>query len=174
MKEQPPTPEQRTPGNHSYKTFFADDQKLMQSDEWDYKNKELAFNVEKNSIEALQDDTLSAEQKNAKYDALWLWYHHAAQIAYAKYKDIDTARAYIDKALEYGEKSDSTNQITPLLKLLLHGQFIEARKFAEDLPDNKIETKDDGTTEEIDNYEKKTALELIQQFESENIQRHKA
>lgn len=150
MSELPPrSSEKPLLGKDFYSRFLEEDQKLMKSGKWDYKDETSRLNTLKTSIESTPDSTLSEEQVNDKNSALWLWYHHASQFAYTKHADTQTALAFIDKALEYREKIQSHNQITPLLRLIYMGDMIGAKAFTDTIPDS----------------EKKTALNLVSYFE---------
>jgi hypothetical protein len=152
----------------NYSTFSEEDQKLMKSGGWDHKDKTLLLNRLKINIEALEDSSLSELELSDKNNALWLWYHHASQFAYTKYQDTETAIAFIDKALEYRERTGLDNQITPLLKLLYSGNISEARAFAESIPQRVREQNEDGTQEEINNPEYDAGLALVSHFEKLN------
>ena len=167
MSEQPPkhSPEKIQIDRINYSDFSKEDQRLMKSGEWDPQNPELVLNKMKAEIEALDDSSLSEQELSDKDNALWLWYHHGSQFAYAKYHDTETAIAYIDKALEYREKIGLDNQITPLLKMLYTGNLVEARTFAESLPKKVLEKNTEGIEEEVDNVEYETALLLVGYFE---------
>ena len=154
-------------GSGFYDAFLATDQKLMESGEWDSENPNLDLNRQKLALESIDDSTLSKEQLLQKKNALWLWYHHAAQDAYFRHRNRDAASTLIDKALMYRDSVGLNNQITPLLKLLFSNRIDEARTFADSLPDMRSEKDAGGTMKEIENYEKKTALQLVSRFESE-------
>jgi hypothetical protein len=148
-----------------YSRFSDEDQRLMHNGEWDYVDSETLLNKLKAELEATDDTQLTEEQLSDKENALWLWYHHASQMAYAKHKDTQTALDFIDKALMYRERIGLDNQITPLLKLLYLGDTEEARKFAENIPETVVEKNENCDEAEVVNVEKETAFALVSHFE---------
>lgn len=151
-----------------YFKFSDEDQKAMKVGVWPYKDPEWVLNKWKTELETSDDKNLSEEQRENKWNALWLWYHHASQFAYTE-GNIETALTFINKALEYREKVGLfDNQITPLLKLLYLSDIEQAKLFFETIPSRVVGTKADGSTEEVDNEEKETAASLIEYFEKQN------
>ncbi len=151
----------------SYFKFLDEDQKAMRSGTWDYKNPKWVLNQWKDDFERVDDSLLSDEGRQSKWNALWLWYHHASQFAY-KEGDTQTALVFIDKALEFREKGGLTNQITPLLKLLYLGDVEGAKAFAATIPQKREANTPDGRIEVVDNPERTMATELIAYYEAQS------
>ncbi len=103
------SPEHSPADRIQYVRFSEEDQRLFISRERDYLNPELELNRLKNEIEALDETTLSEQEVCDRDNALWLWYHHGFQIAYAKHHDRQTAIAFINKTLEYGVEEEIDN-----------------------------------------------------------------
>lgn len=166
MNESAPNPERLTLDNEFYFKFSAEDQRAMHAGRWPYKDPEWILNKWKERLEETNDSELSPKELENKQNALWLWYHHASQFAYAD-GDPETALSYIEKALYFREQIQLENDITPLLKLLYQGNIEEAKRFAETIPARVPERQEDGTEAEVDNVERETAAWLIQHFEGQ-------
>jgi hypothetical protein len=145
-----------------YQRFLAEDQRAMTDGTWDYRDEKFALRGLKEAIEAVGDEGLSDEERAVKDRALWLWYLHAAQDAYFRHGEPDVAVGFIDKGLEHNR---ANNQVTPVLKLLFSGKIAEARIFAESLPDTKTEEDEVDRKVEVENMDKRTALNLVKRFE---------
>lgn len=130
------------------RAYTEEDQRLMKTNEWDYKNPELLTNKIKDLLEQVNESDLSEEEKEWRGEILWFWYHHAISCAVARYRDQKEAQEFALKALEY-QSEDHPNQITKLLKHLVFGELELAEQLAEKI--------------EID-YEKETAKELIEDY----------
>jgi hypothetical protein len=103
------------------------DQKLMSSESWSYKNKELL--KLKNKVEALP------ETEN-NLNALWHYYHHGAQEILFKEKDKNKAIDFTDRAVEIVNKINHPNQITKLLQLLSYSKTEEVQQYLELINDD--------------------------------------
>ena len=152
------------PTMEKYIEFLKEDQRAMRSGEWNYKDPNWALNQWKDLFESRNDEDLSPEGQQSKWNVLWLWYHHASQFA-AKNGDLQNALLFIDKALVFKEKLGLDNHITLLLKQLYLGDIAGAKKIAESIPAKKVVNTTSGP-EEVDNQEKKSANELIAYYEA--------
>lgn len=138
--------------------YIEEDQRLMKSHEWDYKNESLIINRVKNIIEEVSPESLSEDERVWRSEILWSWYHHAISTAIALYKDIELATIFARKALQY-QSEDHPNKITRLFLLLLENKLEEAEKWARtiDLDSVEVETAQDL----IENYKLGGALNIV-------------
>lgn len=114
--------------------YSAEDQKLMQSEAWDYENEELLINKVKNILESADVSQMTEEERDWRNEILWFWYHHAISCAIWRYKDKEAAQKYVAVALEH-QGSSHPNKITRLLDLLIHDKLPEAEQWAEGIED---------------------------------------
>ncbi len=130
--------------------YTAEDQKLMASREWDYKNPELAVNKIKEILETTDANNLSPDEQDWRREILWFWYHHAISCASWRYKDKSAAQSYTTKALEY-QSENHPNKITQLFDFLVNDKVGEAERWA-----GAIEEEPEKTTaaELLDEYKK--------------------
>ncbi len=133
--------------------YTIEDQKLMESGEWDYSNPDLLINKIKNILEKVALEDLSMEEKEWRNEILWFWYHHAIGCAIWRYKDREKAKEYTNKALGF-QNHNNSNQITKLFLLLLNNEFEEAQSW--------INTMNSST-------EKETGLYLLEGFKKNNL-----
>lgn len=113
--------------------FIQEDQKLLRSQQWDYKNPELVLNKVKELVESAVDSECAAGDRESEDDLktiLWFWYHHATGYAIWENKDKEKALEFSAKALKY-QTADNPNQITRLLHLLIRGEEKEANAWLE-------------------------------------------
>lgn len=148
--------------------FFESDQELMKTGNFDYKNNELLNNQMKDYLEEIDSSQISEQAKQKQAEMLWLWYHHAAQDAKERYQENEKAIKFIDKALEYKGISNGPNEITELLSLLYRNKFNEAESYIQNMDDIRKEQQEDGSTQEVINYEKETAQKLFEYYKSKN------
>lgn len=133
------------------KIYTKEDQILMKSGKWDYKNPDLITNKIKDILESTDVDALSQEERDWCNEILWFWYHHAISSAVWIHKDKEQAKEFADKALYYQGLSEGghPNQITKLFKLLLEDKVQEAEEYINEITDS---------------VEKETGLSLLQEF----------
>lgn len=132
------------------RTFYDDeDQRLMHSHAWDYGNSNLVLNRVKEVLESADPSALIDEEREARSEILWFWYHHAISAALWRYRDVEAAKTYATKALEY-QSDDHPNKITRLLHFLVNEKPEEAKRWAA------------GITDE---GEASTAQSLLKQYE---------
>ena len=63
--------------------FIEEDQRLLKTQTWDYKNSELILNKVKEIVESAIDNGFTTSNKEDDDDLrtiLWFWYHHAYRI----------------------------------------------------------------------------------------------
>lgn len=130
--------------------FIKEDQRLLKTQTWDYKNSKLVLNKVKEIVERAMTDgftTGSEEGDNELREMLWFWYQHAT--GYAIWGDGDKSKAleFSLKALTY-QTSDNPNQITRLLYLLVHDQNIEATAWLETIVNEPDKTAARGIMDE--------------------------
>lgn len=130
--------------------YGEEDQRLMRSRAWDYENPEPVVNKIKQAIEAADPASLSEDEREARSDVLWLWYHHAISAAIWRHRDLEAAKQYAVKALEY-QTEDHPNKITRLFDLLLNDKVEDAEQWAAGITD-KVEVE--------------TAQSLIEQYKN--------
>ncbi len=130
--------------------YTAEDQKLMTSHEWNYRNPELVVNKVKDILEATDPNTLNQNEQEWRHEILWFWYHHAISCAIWRYKDKNAAQTYATKALEY-QSEEHPNKITQLFYFLVNDNLDEAERWA-----SAIEEDPEKTTaaELVDEYKK--------------------
>jgi len=114
--------------------YNEEDQRLMRSHAWDYKNRDLVVNKVKEALEAVDPVLLSDEEREARSEILWFWYHHAISAAIWRHHDLEAAKAYASKALAY-QSEDHPNKITRLLSLLVNDNLAEAEQWAAGITD---------------------------------------
>lgn len=122
--------------------FIEEDQRLLKTGAWDYKNPELVINKVKELVERVVDDGFAKDDKETDRelrDILWFWNHHATGKAIWSYKDKIKAREFSTRALKY-QTADNPNQITRLLYLLAHDQASEAIAWSETIIDEPDKT----------------------------------
>lgn len=112
--------------------YLAEDQKLMRSGSWDYKNPELIVNKIKNILESIDPRSLTEDEREQRQEILWFWNHHAISCAIWRYKDREGAKMYATKALEY-QPSGHPNQTTRLLDFLVNDKVQEAEMWAQSI-----------------------------------------
>lgn len=130
--------------------FIEEDQRLLKTGTWDYKNPELVINKVKELVERVVDDGLMKGDKEADRelrDILWFWYHHATGKAIWSYKDKKNAQEFSTRALKY-QTADNPNQITRLLYFLVHDQDAEATAWSETITEEPDKTASDRILEE--------------------------
>lgn len=109
--------------------YMKEDQKLMRSQKWDYKNKSIKINKIKEIFEKVDARKLTKEERVEQKEILWMWYHHATGYAIWKYKSKATAKSYSGKAIKYQSK-DHPNKVTRLLYYLTRDQLVKAENWA--------------------------------------------
>jgi len=147
--------------------FFQADQELMKTGAFDYRNPELVNNQFKNILEQYDENDLNREQRQQQAEMLWLWYHHAAQDAKERYQENEKAIEFIDKALEYKKISHSPNEITELLSLIYRNRFDDAETYIQNMDDMRKERQEDGSVQEVVNYEKEAARKLFDHYKNQ-------
>lgn len=147
--------------------FCQLDQELMGAESsvytFDYKESNL-LNKMKDYLEKIDVSQISEVAKQALFEMLWLWHHHAAQDAMNRYQEKEKAIAYIDKALEYGKLADSQNEITELLSYPYRDQFEKANEYIEHMPDCIQELQSDPSVKTVPNQEKDSAKQLFEDY----------
>lgn len=147
--------------------FLQLDQDLMGAKSsvytFDYKENNL-LNKMKDYLEKIDVSQISEVAKQALFEMLWLWYHHAAQDAMNRYQEKEKAIAYIDKALEYGKLADSQNEITELLSYLYRDEFEKANEYIEHMPDFIEELQSNASVKMVRNQEKDSAKQLFEDY----------
>lgn len=113
-----------------WQAYMKEDQKLMKSQKWDYKNKELVINKVKNILKKINPIILTKTERTEWQEILWIWYHHAAGYAIWKYQNKKVANNYLSEALKYQPKNHP-NKATRLLYLLVQDKLTEAEKWSE-------------------------------------------
>lgn len=136
-----------SPGELSEK-YTEEDQKLMRTEKWDYKDSTLVTNKIRNILERLDLNKLSKEEKFWRLNILWFWYHHAMSCALWRYHDRKLAQEYSKKAMKYQTKNHP-NKITRIFYFLVHDQLRKAELW------NKTITKEP---------EQSTAQHLIEEY----------
>jgi hypothetical protein len=114
--------------------YSEQDQKLMHSKAWDYRDPDLITNKIKSTLESVDPGTLTGEEQEWRNEILWFWNHHAISAAIWRYKDRDAAQRFATDAISY-QSADHPNKITRLLQLLVAGDVKEARLWAEGIED---------------------------------------
>lgn len=138
--------------------YSAEDQRLMKSHEWDYKNPDLVINKVKNILESVDNELLTDDEQEWKTEILWFWYHHAISTAIALYKDIDSAKEFSEKALQH-QSYNHPNKITRLLNLLVNDKLDEAEEWTKTIDSQSVES---STAQDlIDNYKTGGALNIV-------------
>jgi hypothetical protein len=117
------------------KLFSAEEQMAMESGEWDYNNPDLLINNVKDALEKVDDATITEDEKWAKDNMLWSWYHHATSDAYVK-QDIERLREYSEKAISFGEHA---NAATHVMYYLGRNMFEEAERSSEEAEDGETQ-----------------------------------
>jgi hypothetical protein len=112
--------------------YSDEDQKLMNSGAWDYGNPELLVNKVKEILESIDPQTLTDDEIDWRQEILWFWYHHAISCAIWRYRDRETAKNYVAKALDY-QPAEHPNQITRLFDFLVNDKVAEAEQWAESI-----------------------------------------
>jgi hypothetical protein len=138
--------------------YTAEDQRLIKSHEWDYKNPELLTNKIKDILESINPEILTRDEQEWRSEILWFWYHHAISTAISRYKDLVSAREFADKATEY-QSDDHPNKITKILQLLVNDKLEEAEEFAKTIPTESVESETAQYL--IDNYKDGGALNIV-------------
>jgi hypothetical protein len=126
--------------------------------DWDYTNSDLLINKVKELLEPIALEYLTEEEKEWRQEILWLWYHHATSSALFVHKDIQKAKEFVAKALDY-QSEGNPNGITKLLSLLANGRLGDAEIWANALPDSTDDQK----------MEKQSALDIVTEYEEEKI-----
>ncbi|HEY4498531.1 MAG TPA: hypothetical protein VJH94_00535 [Candidatus Paceibacterota bacterium] len=129
--------------------YTQEDQKLMKSNAWDYKNPALITNKINVILEGINPTLLSADERYWRQNILWFWNHHAISCAIWRYKDKGEAAEYSEKALSY-QPPGHPNKITRLLYLLIRDQLTEAEKWSRTI---------------VSEPEKTTALHLLSEYQ---------
>ncbi|MDP2655759.1 MAG: hypothetical protein Q8P17_04540 [bacterium] len=132
------------------KKFIKEDQRLLQTQAWDYMNQELVLNKVKEIVESAIDNGFTTGDKDSDDDLrniLWFWYHHAIGYAIWGYKDKMKAFEFSSKALKY-QTSDNPNQITRLLYLLIRNEDTEATAWLETIVNDPDKTASRGIMKE--------------------------
>lgn len=130
--------------------FITEDQRLLKTQSWDYKNPELVLNKVKEIVDRAIGNGFAAGDKDSEDDLktiLWFWYHHATGYAIWDYKEKEKALEFSAKALKY-QTSDNPNQITRLLYLLIRDKEAEATSWLETISDEPDKTSAHGIMEE--------------------------
>jgi|GEM_PF-953493 len=130
--------------------YTAEDQKLMASHEWDYRNSELIVNKVKEILETTDPNMLKPNEQECRREILWFWYHHAISCAIWRYKDKSAAQSYASKALEY-QSENHPNKITQLFDFLVNDKFDEAERWASSISEEPEKTTGAGL---VDAYKK--------------------
>lgn len=138
--------------------YTAEDQRLMKSHEWDHLNPELLTNKVKSILETVDPKTLTEDEQEWRNEILWFWYHHAISTAIARYKDLDSAKEFANKAMEY-QSEDHPNKITKILQFLINDKLEEAEEFAETISTESAESETAKYL--IDNYKVGGALNIV-------------
>lgn len=113
--------------------YMKEDQRLMHTAEWDYKNPTLLINGIKSALEAIGLANISDEKERFwMQNILMMWYHHAISCALWRYGDREAAFAYSARALEL-QSGNHPNRITRLLYLLVRDDLHEAEKWSESI-----------------------------------------
>jgi hypothetical protein len=136
--------------------YTAEDQRLMNSHEWDYNNPDLITNKIKEIIEVADKSQMTEDEKEWSEDIVWFWYHHAISTAFYRNKDREMAKKFAAKAMEIQPENEK-NTITKVLYLLVNDRVAEAEEFAATIKGGKL---DDGT----ENPEPQTAKDLIEEY----------
>jgi hypothetical protein len=108
--------------------YDVEDQKLMQSGEWDYDNCDLLTNQVKAILSTVDQNTLNKQERRWCQEILWFWYHHAISCAIWKKKDKAKARLYAEVALKL-QPDAHPNKITRLLFFMTHDRISDAENF---------------------------------------------
>lgn len=119
--------------------YTDEDQKLMKAYAWDYKNSELVTNKIKEILEAVSG-VLTEDEQKWRSEILWFWYHHAISAAIALHNDIEAAKGFAKKALEY-QSEDHPNKITKLFDLLLNDKLGEAEEWVKTIDPASVQFK---------------------------------
>lgn len=127
--------------------YLEEDQKLMKSAEWDYKNKAHLIHKVKDILEGVDPAKLADEEQYWRRNILWFWYHHAVSCAVWRYADRQKAQEYAKKALHYQPKSHP-NKITKLLYFLVHDRLSSAERWAETITTEPEKTTAQAILEE--------------------------
>ncbi|MFA6585531.1 MAG: hypothetical protein WCS97_03785 [Candidatus Paceibacterota bacterium] len=129
--------------------FIQEDQVLLKTSAWDYKNPELVINKVKDIVErALHaGSTMDEQSEDDLRTILWFWYHHAIGFAIWGSKDRAKAKEFSKKALEY-QTGDNPNMITRLLYLLVHNKEKEAGRWLKTILTDPDKTVSQGIWQE--------------------------
>lgn len=138
--------------------YTAEDQRLMKLHEWDYKNPDLLTNKVKNILESVDHKTLTEDEQEWRNEIIWFWYQHAISTAIALYRDLDGAKDFAEKAIEY-QSEDHPNKITKILQLLINDKLEEAEEFAKTISPESVESETAQYL--IDNYKVGGALGVV-------------
>ena len=121
-----------------HKAYCIEDQILMKSGTWDYKNPFLLTNRVKEILLALDPNSLDEHEREWRQEILWYWHHHAISSALWIHKCRSEALSFATEALKY-QDSDHPNKLTRLLYLLIQDKLAEAETWADEIVDEKIE-----------------------------------
>ena len=129
--------------------FIQEDQALLKTRVWDYKNSDLVINKVKDTVErALHSGlTMDEQSENDLRNILWFWYHHAIGFAIWDSRDHAKAKEFSKKALEY-QTDDNPNKITRLLYLLVHDKEKEADRWLNTILTDPDKTVSQGIWQE--------------------------
>lgn len=132
------------------KKFIKEDQRLLRTQTWSYRNPKLVLNKVKEIVEKAVDDGFTTGNKEGDddlRDMLWFWYHHAIGYAIWDHGDQTEAQEFSTKALKY-QTADNKNQITRLLYLLVRNRDAEAAAWLETIVDEPDKTASYGVMNE--------------------------
>ncbi len=132
------------------KAYTREDQKLMNSREWDAHNPALVTNRVKKVLEEIDPEQLESNDRMWRDEILWFWYHHATSCA----RNRLSAQAYASRALEL-QGIDHPNRITRLLWYLAHDKIDEAKTWMASAPADADEVEHQSGLELILEYEQK-------------------
>lgn len=111
-----------------YQKFFDADQVAISAG-WDYRDAEAEYNKIKNFVEGFDRDKISLEAQKVQSKILWLWNHHAAQVAFDTYNDRTQAIEFIDEALAHHKFLNHPNEITEFLSILYRDNVDQAKGY---------------------------------------------
>jgi len=137
----------------------------MESQKWDYKNKDLVINKVKNILEGADVEKLSDQKKEWRNAIIWFWYHHAVSCAIVRYHDKEQAQQYSSQALSF-QRTNHLNRITTLLDLLVNDKLEEAERFSYTIPD---EVEQDTAKSLIEEYKKRDFSEFLLCIQKDEI-----
>lgn len=133
--------------------YTIEDQNLMKSGEWDYKNPSIVINKVKTILESIDPEKLSDTEAVWQQEILWFWYHHAISCAIWKYRDKQKAQEYAAKALQY-QGEGHPNKITQLLDYLVNDKLKDAERWVADINEEP---------------EKTTATDLLREYKEKGL-----